>query len=43
MILDDLSAGEAVFLDANILIYHFTSHPKYGLACTRLVERIEQK
>ena len=41
MIFDDLLAGDSVFLDANTLIYHFTSHPKYGAPCTRLLERIE--
>jgi predicted nucleic acid-binding protein len=39
----DLQTGDAVFLDANTLIYHFTNRPKYGLACTALVERIEKK
>jgi len=43
MIFDDLQAGEKVFVDANTLIYHFTNHPKYGAACTRLIERIEFK
>jgi predicted nucleic acid-binding protein len=43
MIFTDLAAGDAVFLDANTLIYHFTNNPKYGAACTALVERIEQK
>jgi predicted nucleic acid-binding protein len=43
MIFDDLPAGAAVFLDANVLIYHFTKHPQHGAICTRLVERIEQK
>ena len=43
MIFTDLAAGDAVFVDANTLIYHFTNHPKYGPACTTLVERIEQK
>jgi predicted nucleic acid-binding protein len=43
MTFDDIPAGAAVFLDANVLIYHFTNHPQYGGACTRLVERIEQK
>ncbi len=43
MIFADLPAGVAVFLDANILIYHFTNHPKCGAACTTLVERIENK
>jgi predicted nucleic acid-binding protein len=39
----DLQNSDTVFLDANTLIYHFTNHPKYGLACTALVERIEKK
>jgi hypothetical protein len=39
----DLLTGDAVFVDANALIYHFTNHPKYGAACTALVERIEQQ
>ena len=37
-----IPAGAAVFLDANILIYHFTNHPCYGAACTELLERIER-
>jgi hypothetical protein len=43
MTFTDVPAGVAVFVDANTLIYHFTNHPKYGPACTALVERIEQK
>jgi predicted nucleic acid-binding protein len=39
----DLQQGDAVFVDANTLIHHFTNHPRYGAACTRVVERIEQK
>lgn len=38
---DDLVAPADVFLDANTFIYHFTSDPKWGAACTRLLERIE--
>ena len=41
MIFGDLQAGDAVFVDANTLIYHFTNHPRYGAACTALIERIE--
>ncbi len=33
--------GVAVFFDANSLIYHFTSDPSYGAACTQLVKRVE--
>ena len=39
----DLQPGDAVFLDANALVYHFTNHPKYGTACTALLERIENQ
>ena len=38
----DLQRGEAIFVDANTLIYHFTNHRKYG-AASALVERIELK
>jgi predicted nucleic acid-binding protein len=43
MTLDQVPSGTQVFLDANILIYHFTAHATYGAACTRLVERVEQQ
>ena len=38
----DLQSGEAIFVDANTLIYHFTNHAKFGAPCTAL-ERIELK
>jgi len=41
MIFADLLAGESVFLDANILIYHFGPHPTLGAACHQFVQRIE--
>ena len=34
--------GSAVFLDANILVYHLTAHALLGSACTVLVRQIEQ-
>ena len=43
MIFADLPAGEAVFLDANTLIYHFTRDPVYGVACSHLLQRIENQ
>ena len=43
MIFTDLPAGAPVFVDANTLLYHFTADPKYGPACTELVERIERQ
>jgi predicted nucleic acid-binding protein len=36
-----IPTGEALFLDANVLIYHFTSDPKYGTVCTQLIKRVE--
>jgi predicted nucleic acid-binding protein len=38
---DDLVLSADVFLDANTFIYHFTADPKWGAACTHLLERIE--
>jgi hypothetical protein len=43
MTVDDLQTGDAVFVAANTLIYHFTNHSKYGAVCTRLLERIEKR
>lgn len=33
--------GDEIFLDANILIYHFTSHPRFGAACHQLLQNTE--
>jgi predicted nucleic acid-binding protein len=41
MTLDDLVAGDQVFIDANIFTYHFQPHPDLGVSCTRLLQRIE--
>jgi predicted nucleic acid-binding protein len=43
MTIADLAAGDAVFLDANIFIYHFIAEPTYGAACTSLLERIDRR
>src|SRR5947207_8702749 len=40
---DHIPAGVAVFLKANCLVYEATADPTYGLACKRLLERIENK
>ncbi len=37
--LADIPAGAAVFLDANILVYHFAPHPVFQPHCQKLVER----
>jgi hypothetical protein len=43
MTLDQVPAGAHVFVDANILIYHFQPHPVFGPMCHRLLERIERQ
>jgi predicted nucleic acid-binding protein len=43
MTLDQVPAGAQVFVDANILVYHFQPHPSFGPMCHRLVGRIEQQ
>jgi len=42
MILGSLPSGSAVFLDANLLVYHLAAHPTLGPSCTAFVARIEQ-
>jgi predicted nucleic acid-binding protein len=39
----DLVAGDAVFLDANTLVYHFTADALWGAACSQLLQRIENQ
>src|SRR5262249_37439792 len=39
----DLVAGDAVFVDANTLTYHFQPHPTWGPPCTDLLRRIENQ
>lgn len=43
MTFDAIPAGLAIFVDANILLYYFTAHGRYGPACQKLLERIENK
>ena len=43
MTLDQVPAGAHVFVDSNILVYHFEPHPGFGLMCHRLLERIERQ
>lgn len=38
----DIPAGVALFLDANILIYHFLPHPVLGPACSNLLDRVRR-
>ncbi len=39
----DLLPGEAVFVDANTLVYHFSAHATFGPACTHLLQRVENQ
>src|SRR5262249_48489453 len=43
MTFGQIPAGVAVFLDANVFVYHFTNDPKYGAACTQLLNRTTQQ
>ena len=39
----DLVTGDAVFVDANILTYHFEPHARWGPACTQILQQIENQ
>jgi predicted nucleic acid-binding protein len=41
MKLDDVPVGESIFLDANLLVYHFAAHPVFGARCTDFVKRVQ--
>jgi predicted nucleic acid-binding protein len=41
MTFDALLAGQSVFVDANVFLYYFTMHPRYGPACKKLLDRID--
>ena len=43
MTFDQLAAGLTVFVDANPFLYYFTAHARYGAACKKLFDRIENK
>jgi predicted nucleic acid-binding protein len=43
MIVADLVAGDSIFVDANILVYHFGPHPTLGPVCHQLIQRIENR
>ena len=43
MNLSQIPSGAAVFLDANTVHYHFNAHPAYGVACTALLDRIDNQ
>ena len=39
----NLPAEESIFLDANVIVYHFAPHPALALPCTDLIRRIENQ
>jgi predicted nucleic acid-binding protein len=41
MTLAQLRTGEAVFVDANIFVFHFAPDPQFQAACSQLLLRIE--
>jgi uncharacterized protein len=43
MTFDDIQGGQAIFVDANVFLYYFTAHLKYGPACKNLLDRIENR
>jgi predicted nucleic acid-binding protein len=43
MTFDDIHGGQAIFVDANVFLYYFTSHPKYGSACKNRLDRIDNE
>jgi predicted nucleic acid-binding protein len=43
MIFANLVAGDAVFVDANTLTYHFEPHARRGPPCSDLLQRIENR
>jgi predicted nucleic acid-binding protein len=43
MVFADLAAGDSVFLDANVFVYHFAPEPVLGPYCSQLLQRIENK
>jgi predicted nucleic acid-binding protein len=42
MTFDDLPAGEAVFLDANVFVYAYSAHPQFGVPGRELLDRIDR-
>lgn len=43
MTFTEIPAGASVFLDANVLIYHFAPDPVLGPACSNLLNRIRHQ
>lgn len=43
MTLADIAAGTTVFVDANILVFALTNHPRHGAACDEFLDRVENQ
>jgi predicted nucleic acid-binding protein len=43
MMLADIPAGTAVFVDANIFVFALTNHAVYGAACNVFLDRAENQ
>jgi predicted nucleic acid-binding protein len=43
MTFDDIPSGASIFLDTNCLVYAVSADPRYGPACKRLLERIDNQ
>jgi predicted nucleic acid-binding protein len=43
MTVADLLPGDAVFVDANIFVYHFAPDPAFPVSCGQLLQRIENQ
>jgi predicted nucleic acid-binding protein len=41
MTFDAIAVGQSVFVDANVFLHYFTMHPRYGPACQKLLDRID--
>jgi predicted nucleic acid-binding protein len=41
MTFEDIAAGSALFVDANVFVYYAEPHPTFGPACQQLMLRIE--
>ncbi|HYT91026.1 MAG TPA: type II toxin-antitoxin system VapC family toxin [Gemmataceae bacterium] len=41
MTFEDIPAGSAIFVDANIFVYHYEPHPVFGPPCAQFLLRIE--
>jgi predicted nucleic acid-binding protein len=38
-----LTRGDALFVDANVFVFHFAPDPLLGASCTQLLQRIDQQ